>query len=259
MFSLVAIGLTHLVHPLGIPPAHMVLLVAFGLGVAMQTRFVIWWAMLVPWVLVPRWAELGGMWPARLTPPTSTPTLRKTGFALLLGWAICMWSVPAGWLTSGAPMPLDQAASVGTPWKLARQLRSPDDPNAIAYPELAEVLRKHYPGGRFTGTVMATPMQGDYLMWALAPEIPVTYAHMHLFHPDYWEELGKVGKGEPGWWEIMDKYRANLLVMEADYVELLRDKIRASAEWKVVLDETAEPTKPNPLTRQFIAVRLSPR
>jgi len=259
MLSLVVVGLTHLVHPTGIPPVHLVLLVAFGLGVALQTRFVIWWAMLVPWVLVPRWAELRHLWPARLTPPTSTPTLRKTGFALLLTWAICMWSVPAGWLTSGEPMPLEQSVSVGTPWKLARQLRHPTDPDAVAYPELAEVLRKYYPGGSFTGTVMATPMQGDYLMWALAPDTPVTYAHMHLFHPDYWEELGKVSKGEPGWWEVMDKYRANLLVMEADYVELLRDQIRASPEWKVVLDESDDPAKPNPRTRQFIAVRLNPR
>ena len=64
---------------------------------------------------------------------------------------------------------------------------------------------------------MATPMQGDYLMWALAPDVPVTYSHMHLFHPDYWEELAVVGQGRPGWRDVIEKYRVNLIIVEAQY------------------------------------------
>jgi hypothetical protein len=106
---------------------------------------------------------------------------------------------------------------------------------------------------------MATPMQGDYLMWALAPDIPVTYSHIHLFHPDYWEELGIVGQGRPGWWDILDKYQVNLLVVEAEFAEDLRKALRNSPEWTIVIDEVGDPRKPNPMTRHLVAVRLTPR
>jgi hypothetical protein len=106
---------------------------------------------------------------------------------------------------------------------------------------------------------MATPMQGDYLMWALAPDVPVTYAHIHLFHPDYWEELGVVGRGEPGWADVLEKYRVNLLVIEADYAPQLRALLKNSKEWVVLLDESGDAAKkPEVLTRQLIAIRTNP-
>src|SRR5581483_5014622 len=98
-------------------------------GAALQTRFVIWWAMIVPWVLVPRWAELARRWPARWSPAPSVPSLRKTGIAALLAWALFMWSSLAGWATSGGPQPLEYSMSSGTPWRLAHQLRHPGDPS----------------------------------------------------------------------------------------------------------------------------------
>ena len=169
-----------------------------------------------------------------------------------------MWSGPAGWAVTWSPTTLDLSASPGTPWKLARQLRHPDDPAAQWLPRLDEVIRTRY-GGRFKGTVMATPMQGDYLMWAIAPDIPVTYSHIHLFHPDYWEELGLVGQGSPGWWDVLDKYRVNLLVVEAEYAGGLKAAMAKSTEWEILLDEVGDATKANPLTRQLVAVRLNPR
>jgi hypothetical protein len=121
------------------------------------------------------------------------------------------------------------------------------------------IMRANYPDGKFRGTILATPMQGDYLMWALAPDVPVTYAHIHLFHPDYWEELGIVGRGEPGWSDVMDKYRVNLLVIEADFAPKLRNHLKASSEWKVLLDESGDvQKKPEQLTRQLIAIRVKP-
>lgn len=171
-----------------------------------------------------------------------------------------MWTGLGAWVTGGAPQPVDAAVSSGTPWRLARQLRHPADPDAAWNPELARILRENYPGGRFVGSVMATPMMGDYLMWELSPETPVTYAHMHLFPPDYWDELGTVGRGAPGWWEVLDKYDVNLIVVEAEYSGGLRDELRKSPAWKIVVDETGqEEAKPNPLTRHLVAVRLKPR
>jgi hypothetical protein len=259
MGSLVVIALTQLACKTPIQAGHLTLLVVFGIGAALQNRFLIWWAMLVPWVLVPRWVELARDWPARWTPAPSVPTFRKTAIAAVLLFATFTWSGPAGWVMFGNPAEVETAVSKGTPWQVARQVSRPNDPAAAWNPELAEVIKTRYPGGKFTGTIMATPMQGDYLMWALAPDVPVTYAHIHLFHPDYWDELGVVGRGDPGWADVLDKYRVNLLVVEADYATKLREHLKNSKTWKVLLDEHMDAAaKPEPLTRQLIAVRLNP-
>jgi|GEM_PF-890702 hypothetical protein len=259
MISLVVIGLTQLFCREPIPPRQMMTLLLFATAVAVQNRFIIWWAMLVPWILVPRWTILAESWPARWTPAPSTPSFRKTALGMAMLFAIFMWSANSGWLITGEPTPVEHSTSRGTPWPLALQLKHPDGDEYARNQELARILQEQYPGGRFRGTILATPMQGDYLMWAVAPEIPVTYAHIHLFHPDYWEELGTVNVAGPGWWDILEKYQVNLIAMESDYAPKLREALHQSPEWKIVLDEYQDAKrKPEPLTRQLFAIRIKP-
>jgi hypothetical protein len=265
--SLLILVLTQLASTKAIPPHRLIVLVLFGLGLAIQQRFAIWWAMLVPWVLVPQWAELAKTWPERFTPAASVPSFRKTAIAAALVFALFMWSAPAGWFVTGGPTALGPSPtdamqpfslSLGTPWELAREVKQPGSTDAPWAKPMVAIIRKNYPQARFTGTIMATPMQGDYLMWALAPEVPVTYSHMHLFHPDYWEELAVVGQGRPGWMGVLEKYRVNLLVIEAQYGPKLREQLRNASGWTIVLDETDDEKKPIPLTRQLIAIRNKP-
>lgn len=263
--SLLVIAFTQLASRRVIPADRLALLLMFGAGLALQQRFAIWWAMIVPWVLVPQWTELAGSWPGKWTPKPSIPSFRKTAIALALCFTIFMWSLPAGWLIVGltplATTKADQpfSLSMGTPWELAREIRHPGSTDAPWATEMNSILRKYYPEGRFTGSIMATPMQGDYLMWALAPDVPVTYSHMHLFHQDFWVELGIVGRGDPGWWDVLDKYRVNLIVVEAQYGTKLRDKLRKTKGWTILLDETDDAAKkPIALTRQLIAIRNEP-
>ena len=124
----------------------------------------------------------------------------------------------------------------------------------------AEGYRTHHEsdGDAALAYLLATPMQGDYLMWALAPEVPVTYSHMHLFHPDYWDELATVGQGRPGWMDVLEKYRVNLIVIEAQYGPRLRQQLQKTKGWTILLDETDDPKKPVALTRQLIAIRNEP-
>jgi hypothetical protein len=263
--SLVAISLTQLASPRAIPAHRLVLLLMFGAGLALQQRFAIWWAMIVPWVLVPHWAELAERWPEKWKPTPSVPSFRKTAIALALVFAIFMWSLPAGWFITGfTPLATDKpdqpfSISTGTPWELAREVQHPGSCDAPWAKAMTGIFKRNYPGGAFTGSIMATPMQGDYLMWALAPNVPVTYSHMHLFHQDFWIELGIVGRGEPGWWDVLDKYRVNLIVVEAQYGTKLREQLRKTKGWTILLDETDDAAKkPIALTRQLIAVRNEP-
>jgi hypothetical protein len=195
------------------------------------------------------------------------PSFRKTAIGGTLVFAFFMWSAPAGWFVTGGPTVLGPSAtdptqpfslSPGTPWELAREVKEPGSTQAAWAKPMAGILRANYPNGRFTGTIMATPMQGDYLMWALAPEVPVTYSHMHLFHPDYWEELAVVGQGRSGWQDVLEKYRVNLVIIEAQYGPKLREQLGRSSDWTIVLDETDDAKKPIALTRQLIAIRNKP-
>jgi hypothetical protein len=265
--SLLAIVLTQLASSRAIPPHRLVVLLLFGLGLALQQRFAIWWAMIVPWVLVPQWVDLAKDWPAKWVPAASVPSFRKTAVAIALLFPLFMWSGPAGWVITGDPTPVGPSAtdpnqpfslSLGTPWELAREVQQPGSTDAPWAKPMAEIIRRDYPNGKFTGTIMATPMQGDYLMWALAPDVPVTYSHMHLFHPDYWEELAVVGQGQPGWMDVLEKYRVNLIVVEAHYSQRLRQQLERTKGWTILLDEIDDPKKPIALTRQLIAIRNKP-
>ena len=275
MVSLLVAAATQLLDKKAFKAEHSVLLLAFGLGVALQERFVVWWALILPWVLVPKWASIyASMYPKKTTEPAADgppdASFRKTLLAGLIAWALFMWSGVGVWLLQGTPTPVNQAVSPGTPWKLARQLLSPKDDKAAYLPELAGILHANYPDGHFTGSVMASPMQGDYLMWAIAPNIPVTYSHIHLFHPDYWAELGAVVQGRAGWWEIIDKYNVNLIVVEADHSTKLIEELGKSPAWKILVNETGKEVRPKQTneetdlilddkTRQFIAIRLFPK
>jgi len=266
MASMLVLVLTQLASSVPMKPHRLAVLLLFGVGISLQQRFAIWWAVVVPWVLMPQWVELSKEWPERWAVPHSVPSFRKTAIAVLMLFPLFMWSAPAGWFISGptalGPSPTDPtqpfSLSLGTPWELAREVKEPGSTEAPWAKPMAEIIRKNYPGGKFTGSIMATPMQGDYLMWALAPEVPVTYSHMHLFHPDYWEELAIVGQGRPGWMDVLEKYRVNLIIVEAQYGPKLRDRLKKTQGWTIVLDELDDPKKPVALTRQLIAIRNVP-
>jgi hypothetical protein len=48
-------------------------------------------------------------------------------------------------------------------------------------------------------------------------------------------------------------------VVESEYAAGLRAELRKSKEWEILIDEAGDAAKSNPLTRQLVAVRLSPR
>jgi hypothetical protein len=250
--SLALVGLSALLSKRALPMGHLFVLFLFGLGVCVQNRMVIWWAMVVPWVLMPLWADLASQLPERFVWKPSTPSLKKTFFAALVALATMAT------IRDGLPK-LDTIVSSGTPWPVAHQIANPTAETSQEWQtEFKKVLEATY-GGQFRGAILATPMQGDYLMYALAPKVPVTYAHIHLFHPDFWDELGVVGQGRPGWWDIVNRYQINLFVVEAEYCDqLLVELKKRPTEWKILLDESGSTTKQQKLNRQMIAVRLKP-
>jgi hypothetical protein len=256
LLSLLLLLATHLWSRGGLTVTQLLLVAGVGVATCCQQRMFAWWAMIVPWVLVPHWAQLTRDLGARTGARPLPADLRKTLLAVAVVFAVVMWSPPVGWLLAGGPRPVEGAVSSGTPWQLAHQLKSPSQ--APALPALQTVLDRNYPDGRFTGAIFASPMQGDYLMWALAPDVAVSYTHMHLFPPAFWAECGTVASGGPGWWDVLERNRVNLVAIEAEEAAQLRRRLQEDAAWEIVLDETGDPAKPYAANRQLIAVRRKP-
>ena len=122
LVSLAALTATQLASPRRFSATQVLVVASFGLACALQTRMLIWWGMLAPWVMVPHWAAASGACPLAWLHHQSVPSLRKTALAGLILLAVLMWSPLVGWALAGRPRALASALSAGTPWELAREL-----------------------------------------------------------------------------------------------------------------------------------------
>ena len=234
-------------------PTGLLLVASFGVLPLAQQRMLSWWVMLVPWLLMPLWARKvgSGQW--------AVGSGRKTLLAGFLLFMALLWTPPVQWLRARGPQPLERQLAPGTPWRLAAQLKANPDDKTQLFPELAAALRSSYPDGRFHGAIFASEAQGDYLLWALPADYPVMlYTHVHLFSSRHWQECWTVKSGAGGWWEILDRHGVNLVVVEPDRHPNLAQALRADPAWQIVLDEAGLSSKPDPMTRQLIALRKHP-
>ena len=153
--------------------------------------------------------------------------------------------------------PPDQVVSSGTPWRLALELSATSDDEGRWLPELRSALREHYPDGRFQGSVFASETQGDFLVWALPPDMPVMmFTHAHVFTADYWNAVLDVKYADGDWAAFLVRHRANLIVVESDSHTKLAEELRKYADWRVVHDRPASDARSG--TAVIIAIRKNP-
>jgi hypothetical protein len=257
--GVVVVLVSQLASPRWLRPADLLLLVGFGGWACWQGRMLVWWLMLLPWVVTPLWAGTGERLSWSWLHFKSVPSFRKTLLGLMLVVLVLLWSGPVRWAINRQPRALRWVVTPGTPYAVAAELQAAPGEGGRALPALAEVLRARYPEGRFTGTVFSSETEGDYLLWALAPGVPVfVYTHLHLFTRQHWQECKTVLAGDPGWREVLDRHHANLIVVEAESHARLAELLREDPDWEVVLDETGGTTKKDPRSRLFVAVRKTP-
>lgn len=249
---------TQILSPRLLSPTSLLLCAVFGVFPLFQQRMLSWWIVLVPWIVLPEWAELGRRinwsWLHYRSQPSGAKTLMAAILLLLAFWV----APPLKWLCGKPARPLEGSLSPGTPWKLAKQLSSPSSDKPY-YPELADALKRGYPQGRFHGRIFASPTLGDYLLWDLPSDYPVlVFTHAQLFPPDHWQDCVTVLTAELGWQEILDRYGVNLIVVEVEMHPQLAEALKADANWRIVVDETGLRRKNDPRTRLLIAVRKAP-
>jgi hypothetical protein len=221
---------------------HLLLILLFGVQTLLHQRWMHWWGMLVPWLLAPHCALLSRNIPW-LQADLSTPSFRKTVLAVGV-WLIALrFSGPVQVLLDREPRPLEKSLHADTPWHLAALLAnrggtSPDSA-ARALPKVAAWLAKQ-PGGRFTGRVYCTETLGDYLLWALPSDVPITmYTHVHLFPADTWKEFLRIKFGANEWERLLERQNVGLVVFESEQYPRFRRNLDAAKErWEIIHDAT---------------------
>jgi hypothetical protein len=255
LISLVLLTATQVFSPRSFSPSQVLALLAFGVATCLQPRNYPWWAMLVPWVALPHWAAIR----SRLSSDWVPPRVEARVLYPLLG---ALTLIPLArsnlWdrIFSGSPRSLDWSLSADTPWRLAAQLWTASEPGPADWqPEVGQALRQDYPGGFFTGTICTSPSQGDFLLWAMGPAVPVSPdSHLERFTEGFWEEFTTVAGVQPGWWELLDRRKANLVVVEAARYPRLCERLGRDPAWLVV-----PPGGPSGIrTEPFIALRKAP-
>jgi hypothetical protein len=238
-----------------IPIAHAAWLLVVGVGSVLQQRLMTWWIFVAFCVLAAQLTAVLERLPWRILSWRSQPNFLKTsmvGFPIFL---VVAYAPPVQWLVRHGPMPLEQSLFRGTEWKLAQTLKREGEIGIL--PDLELRLTEAYPQGKYAGPVFCSETKGDYLFWAMPREIsPMAYTHFHLFPAEYWTKFLSVLLGQPGWEDFLQRYGANLIVIEPSAHWQLAAAVRASPEWLVVADEAE--AGGDPMSRRFIALRRRP-
>jgi len=257
-FALIGLlAVTRLLSPRRSSPTE-VLMMGFAVLPPFQQRWMVWWIMVAPWIMVPHWAAIAerfgwsGVWqPGRRN-------WRMTILAVQLAIAFALLSTPGRWLALRHPETLDSALE-GTPWRLAETLRTPAGPPEYRIPALDRALHAYYPGGRFRGNIFPNELLGDYLVWALPADDPVlVYSHAHVFSETYWYQCRRAKFGLAGWREFLDAHHVNLVVFPEQRIrDFQTSQLYSDPNWVSVIDERGARSR-NSEGRLLIALRKHP-
>lgn len=203
------------------------LLIGLGAAALWSSRFLVWWAPLAAFSFVQHghavvrkisfrpFAKLSRPRPAGCDPSAYRRSL-WTVAAIGLAW-ICFACTPFGFrLVHGEGPELAESVSEETPLGTA------------AY------LREHPPRGQIFNAFE----QGDYLVWAGPPGLPVfVTSHAHLVPAQVWYDYVSVLLTEDGWESVLERYGVNTVVWPHRH-ERLMSRLRASDEWELQYEDS---------------------
>ncbi len=250
--TLILVAVAQVASPRAFSPTQLLMVVTLGIWPLFQQRAMVWWVPVVPWIVAPHLVAAANAWGWRREP--AVPNFRLTMFAGLIAVLAFLISPASAWVKKGTPRPVTVALHRGTPYDIAAVLSgtAPAEPDRVE--ALTKAIREGY-GGRYVGRVFCSETLGEYLLWALPPDAPVTlFNHAHLFTPDYWRQWLSVKEGKPGWWEALDRHNINVVIVEADTHEPLCAELRSNSAWNVVLDEAGASGR-DLTSRLFVAIR----
>ena len=231
--------------------------IPFAIWPWLQARMLLWWWTVAVWLLARLGPGLADRFPTLPSLPDRPPTRANAWIAVAIIAIAIVILPPVRSLLPGVSSRIEDTVAADTPWQLALELKAAPADEGRWQPALREALRAHYPDGRFVGSIFASETQGDFLIWALPPEMPVLmFTHAHVFTVEHWEACRDVKAANPGWVEFLTRHRANLIVVEVDSHEELATALRADPEWLVVQDSSKNRAAAG--GRVMIALRKKP-
>lgn len=228
-----AIG-THLLSPRGFSAGDLLLIFAFAAAGCIQEHMLVWWAMVLPWVLAPHWVEIASCG----TPETSayaddsgrTRPVVAIAAGVIVGGLVAA-SPLFSWMWHGRSTPLNEALDTATPWAFCLQLQTEPNPELLPLPRLHDIIATNY-GGQFRGKIIVTPRTADFPLWR-GYAVSVS-SQLDRYKPKYWTDYDQLLKCNPGWWETLDVWEANLIILGPDEYAELRRKIENDSGWEVL-------------------------
>ena len=248
--SMALLLLVQAMSPRGFSTTEILTLIAFGIPPLFQERFMAWWLPLCIGILLNHlnsWAmERGLVW------KLSMPSFRKTILAVVLLFFGIMLTPLTNWAQGDVPQNPAKILHTATPYGLAEALRA--EPTVERFAALGKMPR---------GPVFCTESLGEFLYWkGDAGHPPMLFTHAHLFGAEYWDAAMQTKSGRPGWQDFLDRYGANIVVVEATMPNgqplPLVVELEKSPEWAIVLDERPRTEIRDPKARLFVAVRKNP-
>lgn len=209
--------------PLPLTPTQLLLLGGFGWQTLGHARFLVWWCMVFPWVVLPHLQALVARYAPAVGCRTGQADFRKTLLAGMVAVSLFLLSKPADWLVFGrSPVGVRSVTAV-TPVAASRYL--------------AEQYRRHPDLGR---VVFASETLGDFLLWDLRTDPPVRvscYTHLHLLTPKHWQDCMAVKFADYRWQQILDQQDCAFLVVERSLYGPLLERVRAAPQYWQILDD----------------------
>jgi hypothetical protein len=193
--------------------AHEVCLIACFLPLACgSVRMVAWWLLAIAPMLASRLAVL---WPS-LADAASPPERPSVGAAAIFGVIVLavLFCLPG--LQGYNPL-----------LRVSRQgPRVEDD---------LEAVHRHLRARTGAGRVFSRFEWGEYLTWACAPDFKVFMdGRIEIYPDEVWTQYGAVTCGQDNWEHILDTYRVDYLLLDADYHRRtgLLGRVAGSRAWR---------------------------
>jgi hypothetical protein len=201
----------------------LLLMAVFALMGIRALRNVVWWGLVIAPIMASYLAALHPAFrPDRRRPLFLPPIARATNvlfLALLL--LVGLWSLP--WARELNPLPgADQRGVVSD-----------------AYPRKAARFLASQPR---CGRVFTLHTWSSYLNWRLTPRCRTMLDQpVVIFPPNVWDDAQAISAGAESSTQLLDRYRADLLVLSRDEQQALISRIDRTPTWtRVYQDEVAE-------------------